>query len=218
MKTRTFCSAFFALAMAAGMAQAKDYDRVNGSVDIADNEVAGSAETVNGSITIGRNARASSVETVNGRIELREGAEVGSAETVNGGITLRSNARVVGDAGVVNGSISLEEGAEVRGDVESVNGDLTLKAARVLGDLETVSGDIEVGANSRVDGGITVRKPNSVGSWWGTSRPPRIVIGPNAAVAGVLKFEREVELFVSDSAKIGAVTGATAKRFSGSEP
>jgi hypothetical protein len=52
---------------------------------------------------------------------------------------------------------------------------------------------------------------------WG-SKPPRVVIHANATVQGLLKFEREVRLYVSDKATIGTVEGATPIRFSGSEP
>ena len=45
-------------------------------------------------------------------------------------------------------------------------------------------------------------------------RDPRIIIGPNAVVEGPLVFERPVTLYVHTSARIGAVTGATAKPFS----
>jgi hypothetical protein len=44
------------------------------------------------------------------------------------------------------------------------------------------------------------------------------VIGPHAVVQGTLEFRREVELYVSDSAQIGAVKGATAQKFSGANP
>jgi hypothetical protein len=47
---------------------------------------------------------------------------------------------------------------------------------------------------------------------------PRIVIGPGAAVQGELRFERTVQLFVSDKATIGTVTGATPISFSGESP
>ncbi len=49
-------------------------------------------------------------------------------------------------------------------------------------------------------------------------RIPRVVIGPGATVEGTLKFEREVELFVSDSATIGRVEGAKPIRFAGESP
>jgi hypothetical protein len=37
-------------------------------------------------------------------------------------------------------------------------------------------------------------------------------------VDGTLEFEREVELYVSETATIGEVKGATAVRYSGDEP
>ena len=52
----------------------------------------------------------------------------------------------------------------------------------------------------------------------GRSTPPRVVIGPRATVAGVLRFKREVELLVSESATIGPVEGATPVRFATEAP
>jgi hypothetical protein len=43
------------------------------------------------------------------------------------------------------------------------------------------------------------------------------VIGPDSEVVGAIVFKREVELFVHESARIGRVDGAEAKRYSGSE-
>ena len=40
------------------------------------------------------------------------------------------------------------------------------------------------------------------------SRPGPPVISPGAVVAGPLRFEREVDLYVHRSARIGPVTGA----------
>ena len=45
-----------------------------------------------------------------------------------------------------------------------------------------------------------------------------IVIGPGATVNGELRFEREVNLYVSNRASVGSVTGATAIPFSGDLP
>jgi hypothetical protein len=86
----------------------------------------------------------------------------------------------------------------------------------VTGRIKTVSGDIDVGAGSRVGGGILVEEP----SGWGSSRrdPPRIVIGPGAVVDGTLEFEYEVELYVSDRATVGPIKGATAQTFTGERP
>jgi hypothetical protein len=86
----------------------------------------------------------------------------------------------------------------------------------VAGKLETVSGDITVGAKSVVRGGIHVDKQH--GMSWGHKRIPRIVIGPNAEVQGELRFDREVELFVHPTARIGHVTGATAQTWTTTLP
>ena len=86
-----------------------------------------------------------------------------------------------------------------------------------FGELKTVNGDITVGADSRVGGGILVEKPH--GWSHGSNKTiPKIVIGPRAVVEGTLRFEREVKLYVSRSATIGKVDGATAIMFDGEAP
>jgi hypothetical protein len=45
-----------------------------------------------------------------------------------------------------------------------------------------------------------------------------VVIGPDAVVSGTLEFQRDVELYVSDKAKVGDVVGATPKMFSSERP
>jgi hypothetical protein len=79
-----------------------------------------------------------------------------------------------------------------------------------------VNGDLTVGAGARVEGGILYKKPGM--SWGPSGRPPRVIIGPDAVIGGTLIFERTVELFVSESAKIGPVTGATPVRFKDATP
>ena len=117
----------------------------------------------------------------------------------------------------VNGSIGLERKAEVTGKVSNVNGNMELHAAHVGGGLQTVNGDLEVGADSRVEGGILVGKPTGT-SFSTNKRPPEIVIGPGAVVDGTLRFEHEVRLFVSDRATVGRIEGATPVKFSGDRP
>ena len=171
---------------------------VNGSIHIEDNAVVGVADTVNGGISLGAHSSATSLSTVNGKVALAEGARVEK------GIT------------TVNGSLVLENGAEVGGRVGNVNGHIVLTGARVGGGLQTVGGDIDVNGGSHVEGGILVEKSNS---WFNFNpRKPRIVIGPGAVVQGDLRFERDVDLYVSDRATIGPVTGATVVRFTGDKP
>jgi DUF4097 and DUF4098 domain-containing protein YvlB len=222
-----------ALAWAFSVA-AEDIDKVNGSIRIEDGRQVGklstvngsiqvgadctvaSAETVNGQISLGERTRAGTLETVNGAIELEQDASAAGIETVNGSIALATGVRVKGDLEAVNGTISLQPSAQVSGDIETVNGRIALQRAVVIGQISTVSGDIDVGADSRV-GSIHVDKENF--SFFGRSkRKPRIVIEPGATVQGALTFDREVELFVSDRAKIGRVEGAKAQRFQGERP
>jgi hypothetical protein len=206
-----------ALALALPLAAvASDIDKVNGDIRVDAGQTAGELSTVNGDITLADGASARKADTVNGGITLGERATVGSVNTVNGGIELQAGAKVNGEIEAVNGRIELARGAEVSGHVSNVNGRIELDAAHVAGGLETVDGDIDVGADSRVEGGILVEKPN--GGWFHHSRTPHIVIGPHAVVQGTLDFRREVVLQVSDSAQIGPVKGATPVKFSGAQP
>ena len=201
-------------------AKGVDIDKVNGSINTEAGTHYGELETVNGSIMVDEGVSAESVSTVNGGIDVDDKASVGSLETVNGGIDIGEAVEVANDVATVNGGIGLERGSRVHGKVETVNGRIELAAAEVGKGIATVNGDITVGADSIVRGGILVEKPNNGWFNWGSSPPkiPRVVIGANAVVEGTLDFEREVELFVHDTAKIGNVRGATPKKFSGDTP
>ena len=188
-------------------------DKVNGSVDVQSGTRAGNASTVNGSIDIGHDAIVDSAETVNGAIDLGSHAHANSLETVNGGIQIEAAADVAHGASTVNGSLQLDAGSHVGGKLENVNGQISLDHANVDGGIETTNGDVTIGDGSIVRGGLHVDKPHGV--WFGTSRNPRIVIGPNAVVEGDLVFERTVDLLVAPTAKIGKVSGATVQPYSG---
>jgi DUF4097 and DUF4098 domain-containing protein YvlB len=194
-----------------------DVDKVNGSIHIEGDQQAGDLSTVNGSIRVDAGGSAQKVSTVNGGIELGERVGVDAIETVNGGIELGDGAHVARTVEAVNGHISLAHGADIVGKASNVNGRISLDGAHVGGGIETVSGDVEIGTGSRVEGGLVVRKQN--GGWsWGRQKNPRIVIGPNAVVDGTLDFERDVDLYVSERAKVGVIKGATANTFSGDRP
>lgn len=218
MHCRTALSFALASLFFAGAASARgiDVDKVNGSIHIESDQQAGALSTVNGSIRVDGGGSATKVSTVNGGIELGDRATAESLETVNGGIDLGAGARVSGTVEAVNGGVRLGKGAEIVGHASNVNGRYVLDAAHIGGGIETVSGDIEIGADSRVEGGILVEKPH--GWSWGKQRNPRIVIGPHAIVEGTLDFRREVDLFVSDSAKVGEIKGAKPTKFSGDQP
>jgi DUF4097 and DUF4098 domain-containing protein YvlB len=194
-----------------------DIDKVNGSIHVPDKATAGKLSTVNGSIHVGDGAQAAGASTVNGGIEIGANATLDSLDTVNGGIHLGAGAKIARTVEAVNGSITLGNGADVAGKLSNVNGGIALTAAHVGGGIETTSGDIDVGADSRVEGGILVNKDSS---WFhfGISRDPHVVIGPHAVVKGDLVFKREVGLYISDSATVGKVDGAKAISFSGDKP
>lgn len=197
-------------------ALADDISKVNGSISVQAGQTAGELDTVNGSIRVGDGATVTDAETVNGSVSVGDDVTIESIETVNGSIDVGARTRVAKDVGAVNGRVSLGDGAQVLGNLENVNGELRLTRAHVSGRVKTTSGGINVGADSRIDGGILVDKPSG---WFSSSgKPPRIEIGPRAVIGGTLEFRREVELYVSDSARIGTITGATPKMFSGERP
>ncbi|MBB5208141.1 hypothetical protein [Chiayiivirga flava] len=206
------------LASSTALAAGDDISKVNKSITADAGAEYGDLSTVNGSVTVSEGAVAESVETVNGSVRLRDRASVESAETVNGSVTLGQDVAVADDVSTVNGAITVERGGRIGGKVETVNGRIKIEATEVGNGLSTVNGDVTVGADSYVRGGILIEKPK--GNWFnsGKSRPPRVVIGPNATVDGVLDFRREVELYVHTSAKVGTIKGATAKSFSGATP
>jgi cytoskeletal protein CcmA (bactofilin family) len=191
--------------------------KVNGSVHIAAGTPAADAKTVNGSIKVDDGAAITDAATVNGSIKLGANATGNSLKAVNGGIELGSNAKAGGITSV-NGDLSLHDGAELSGALTNVNGKISLTAAHVAGLITTVNGNINIMGASRVDGGILVKKPGGTILIGSDSEPPTVVIGPGATVSGELRFERKVNLFVSDHATIGTVTGATAQTFSGDTP
>ncbi|MBT8108176.1 MAG: hypothetical protein KJP17_08080 [Gammaproteobacteria bacterium] len=196
---------------------------VNGSITVgADAVVTGGVRTVNGSIRIDDGAKIERADTVNGSIRLGDDVESESLGTVNGTIAVGARTKVAGEIGAVNGRISLASGAVVEDSIENVNGRIEMIAAEVGGNVSTVSGDIELKDASVVNGDLVVEKPSSWGWGKNKSRTPRIVIGPESKVLGTIELEREVELFISETAEVGGVSGVMtmddAVRFSGDSP
>ena len=116
-------------------------------------------------------------------------------------------------------SVRSESADQSRGGSDSVNGAITLNHAKVDGMVVTTNGDIMVVRSSVIGGGIRVEKPDTNWSWGGNKpKVPRVVIGNGSVVNGPMTFEREVELFVHTSAKVGEITGATPTPFTESLP
>ena len=192
-------------------------EKVNGTIRVDAGQAAGTLETVNGSIHIEAGATTRDAETVNGSIKVGANARTGGLETVNGSIRIEESVQVGGNIETVNGSVFVGRNGRVQGGVETVNGAIGLVDVDLTGGIGTVNGDVTVGAGSHVRGGIRYETSQS----WISYTPkngkkkndPRVVIGPNAVVDGPLLFERKVELYIHSTARTGAITGATAVRY-----
>ncbi len=203
-------------------AESNGESSVNGKITVGyDATVTGGLSTVNGTIRIGDNASIEDAETVNGGIRVGDGVRGDDLETVNGSIDIGTGAVFGGSVTAVNGGVTVERGSTVEGDVGNVNGDIELRGATVGGDVSTVAGDVEVLEQSVVRGNVVIEEP---GGWWNNKRgrTPKIVIGPGSRVEGVIRVEREAELYISDTAEVGGVEGVMglddAVRFSGERP
>jgi DUF4097 and DUF4098 domain-containing protein YvlB len=213
----TVLAATVALSGCGGSGNGDESTKVNGSIHVPAGRQPGAAATVNGSIHVDDDAAVTSATTVNGSVHLGDHATATSLNSVNGSIALGKGAHVSGSVSSVNGELTLQDGAEVSGSLANVNGKITLTVAHVGGGIKTVNGSMKITGASHVEGGILVQK--SSGELTQLLRDvPRIVVGPGATVQGELRFERKVELYVSDKATIGTVTGATPIPFSGDTP
>jgi hypothetical protein len=188
------------------------------SIRLAAGAEAGDLHTVHGSIRIGERSKVGDVKTVDGEVVLAKGARASSVRSLDGAVQLEEDAKLVHGVSTAGGSIILDDHADVAGRVSSANGEIRLKNAHVGGGILTRRGNINVGSGSRVENGIRVKRSFCLCIDAGLFSNPRIVIGPGAVVQGPLIFERKVTLYVSDTATIGDVVGATSVRFSGLAP
>jgi DUF4097 and DUF4098 domain-containing protein YvlB len=194
---------------------------VNGSVSVGDDAVVtGNVRTVNGKVRVDSGAMIESASTVNGSLKIASNVQAKDLSTVNGSVKVGESSTVSGEIEAVNGSIRVDKGTTIGGNVGNVNGKIELTGAEVGGDVSTVNGDVRLDGGSVVKGDLIVEKPS--GWSWGKSRKPTIVIGPGSVVVGNIVLEREVELYISESAEVGGVTGVMsivdAERFSGDRP
>ncbi|MDX1406267.1 MAG: hypothetical protein R3192_17140 [Woeseiaceae bacterium] len=209
--------------IAAG-SEADGQSSVNGSISVGEGAVInGSLETVNGSIRIDDKVTLRDAETVNGAIRIGSGSTADDLSSVNGAITLASNVVVNGGVETVNGEITVDEGTRVTDGVGNVNGDISLVGADVGGNLSTVNGDVSLDRGSILRGNLVVEQQNPGGFGFGKlRRKTRVVIGRDSKVLGTVVLEREVELYLHDSAEVGGVSGVMglddAVRFSGDRP
>jgi hypothetical protein len=196
---------------------------VNGSITVGEGAVVtGNVTTVNGKVRIGDDATVEDASTVNGSMTIGENVTAEGLETVNGSISVGEGGRISGEVGAVNGSITLEKGTVAAADVGNVNGSINLEGSEVGGNIQTVSGNVSLSDASTVRGDIVIEKPSS---WWSSNKDnkmPKVVIGPGSVVEGKIVLEREVKLYISETAEVGGVEGKMtmddAVRFSGDRP
>ena len=119
--------------------------------------------------------------------------------------------------------IAIDSGSKIANDVSNVNGEISITGAEIGGDLSTVNGDVALNDGANLHGDLTIEKPG--GFNWNkdeNNRKPRVTIGPGSKVGGKIIAEREVELYISDTAEVGGVSGVMtmdqAVRFSGDRP
>lgn len=196
---------------------------VNGSISVGtDATVNGGVKTVNGKIRIDDRSSIRNATTVNGSIRLGDGVTAREITTVNGSITAGRNCEIDGGIEAVNGSVELGEGSVVADNVENVNGGMEFSKSVIGGDVKTVNGDVELANASVIKGDLVVEEPSGWGSSNKKRRNPRIIIGPGSRVEGDIELEREVDLFISETAEVGGVKGvmsmSDAVRFSGDKP
>jgi hypothetical protein len=203
--------------------EADGQSSVNGSITVGRGAVInGSLDTVNGSIRVEEDVTLKNAETVNGSIRIASGSSADDVTNVNGSIRLGENVSIDGMVEVVNGKISLGTGTKVAEDLSNVNGEISLTGAEVGGDLSTVTGDVTLNNGSTLRGDLIMEKPGGWGWSKDNQRKPKVIIGPDSKVLGSIVLEREVELFISNSAEVGDVSGVMsledAVRFSGDRP
>ena len=196
---------------------------VNGSVTVGEAAVVnGEVSTVNGTIRIDENAQVEDVSTVNGAVRIGSGVSSQNVTTVNGSIRVDESVTIDGHIEAVNGSIGVDAGSTIDRNVSNVNGNIELTGSQIGGDLSTVNGDVVLDDGTELRGDLIVEKPGGWNWGWKKRKLPTVIIGPNSRVLGTIKLEREVKLYISDSAEVGGVDGemamSDAVRFSGRRP
>ena len=232
---------FATLLMALMMAFAAQAGSVNKSIKVAAGEQSGGESTVNGSISVGAGAtvsgdlstvngtiridddvRLDDAETVNGALRVGNGVTAARLETVNGSIRVGERGRIEDGIEAVNGRIEANGGTVIGSGVSNVNGEIELSGAEVGGDVSTVNGDVLLNDGTTVLGDVVIEKAKR---WnWGSKRlrKPKVIVGPGSRIDGEVVAEREIELYISESAQVGGVRGEIsiddAIRYSGDRP
>lgn len=190
---------------------------INGDISIGSGAVVdGDMSTINGDVHAATGAHVGKLTTVNGDISVDHDAQTGELTNVNGNIQLGQHVAANGNVTTVNGDIQTGNGAHIQGDITDVNGNIALCAVKAEGDLRFVNGTLLIKTGSEIKGSVIAKKPKFDSS--DELHEPVVIVGPHAIVDGPITFERPGRLYLSDSAVIHAVSGATPEKFSGAAP
>ncbi|HVC38208.1 MAG TPA: hypothetical protein VNF46_07395 [Gammaproteobacteria bacterium] len=191
---------------------------VNGEISVGTGAVVdGGLRTINGRINVAAGAQTGSLTSINGNITLAHGVHAGDLKTVNGDFTLGKDT-LTANLASVNGDIHAANGAHIAGDVGNVNGDMALCGAQLDGNLRFYNGSVLITAGGVVHGNVTAKKPTHDYQESQNMNEPVVIIGPHATIDGAIAFERPGKLYVSDSAVIHTIEGATTVKYSGPAP
>jgi hypothetical protein len=182
--------------------------KVNGSIQIAEAQIAANISTVNGSIRVNDYADVTNVSTINGGVQLYNNSSIHSAETVNGSIRVGEAVNISDSLSTVNGGIKTGSNSQIGQDISTVNGSIELVFTAVAGDVSTLNGDVRVLNGSVIDGDLIIEKPKSRPWLLGfnrSSRRPTVEIGADSRVSGMIYLGREVDLIIHDSAVVGSI-------------
>jgi hypothetical protein len=162
-------------------------------------------------------AAGENADTGSRSVRVPAGTAVGVIDTGSGSIELGAGSSVRGKIDSGSGSVDFN-GVTVEGPIDTGSGDISLVDCQLRDDLRTTRGEVKLEGSTRVDGDLIIRKSKCWGICWGDDQPTRVIIGAGASVAGEIRSERETELWVHETARIGKVSGAEVKRFSGERP
>lgn len=196
--------------------RAPDLKTSNGRILVESGLRVGDVKSTNGRITLEKETTAQHVATTNGRIHIKSESVVDSVHTTNGRIEIDAS-KVKGNVKATNGSIRIEDGSHVRGKVVSANGSIQLGDSTVDENLEISHGNVTL-IDSAIEGDLIIHpKKRGWGFNW-KNKKPEIIIGPESVVMGTIIAKQDIELYVHESAKVGKITGAEPRIYSGNKP
>ena len=154
------------------------------------------------SVSVGPGEQRGATRVIDGDLEVERGASVGSVRVIDGQVRLAENSAVERHTLITDGDLIMREGSKIRGGLIAHHADLQLTGASIDGEVELFC------TGGRIDGShiaapVTVRKR----ALWHVrcDQPRRLVIGPGSEIDRLVLETRNIDVEISDGAKIGEV-------------